>query len=325
MQQSVSELHQQYLSRRNLRPASLEVYGRACRFFVAWFGDLPAGEVTPLMAEDYRTMLLRHLGKGSSVANYENWFKPFWAWAARHRYIVSDPFANLPRLVIEEQTRTGFTPEELSQLVRAADDVARIMICMGLEGARRGEMLTTQVGDVHLEKSPPYIELASKKADERTLAWGTKGHRVRIIPVPERIGFAGLLVPFRELLARRLVELDGDPKAYLFAPDRAIRRRLDRQADGTLSYGDIRDLWGNFPRWFRALQRRAGIRSPKRFHELRAAFITAMIDTVGLSRAADLAGHASVEQTRKYDRKQRMELVAEAARVAAESYVTKVS
>jgi len=36
---------------------------------------------------------------------------------------------------------------------------------------------------------------------------------------------------------------------------------------------------------------------------------------VGLSRTADLVGHASVEQTRKYDRTKQLSLVAEAARI----------
>lgn len=326
MQQSVSELHRVYLERRDLRPATVESYCRACRWFCRWFGDPAAASVTPLMIEDYRTMLRRRLGKPSSVVNYENWFKPFWSWLLRHRYIESDPFAGLARPVTDEAPqRHTFSPDELSLLIRAADDQGKLMICMGLEGARRGEMLTTQVADVHLKESPAYIELAARTAGERTLCWGTKGHRVRIIPVPERIGFVGHFVPFRELLARRIEALHGAPQAYLFVPERALKVRLERQAAGTLSYGDVRDMWGNFPRWFRALQKRAGIAEPKRFHELRAAFITAMIGAVGLSRAADLAGHASVEQTRKYDRKQRMELVAEAASNAATTYVTKVS
>ena len=74
----------------------------------------------------------------------------------------------------------------------------------------------------------------------------------------------------------------------------------------------MRDPAGNFPRQFRALQKAAAIRRPRRFHELRAAFTTAMIQAVGLSRAADLVGHTSVEQTRKYDRKAKLSLVAEA-------------
>ena len=40
---------------------------------------------------------------------------------------------------------------------------------------------------------------------------------------------------------------------------------------------------------------------------------------------ADLVGHASVEQTRKYDRTKQLSLVAEAARITENTYVTNVS
>jgi len=50
-----------------------------------------------------------------------------------------------------------------------------------------------------------------------------------------------------------------------------------------------------------------------------------MIAEVGLSRTADLVGHASVEQTRKYDRTKQLSLVAEAARITENTYVTNVS
>ena len=74
---------------------------------------------------------------------------------------------------------------------------------------------------------------------------------------------------------------------------------------------------------FRRLQERAGIRETRRFHELRAAFATSMIDKFGLSRAADLLGHSSVETTRKYDRKTQLSLVAEATYVASKAYMSK--
>jgi site-specific recombinase XerD len=51
-----------------------------------------------------------------------------------------------------------------------------------------------------------------------------------------------------------------------------------------------------------------------------------MLDAgIDATRVAELVGHANVNQTRKYDRKNRLSLVAEAAKIAAQSYVTKVS
>ena len=67
------------------------------------------------------------------------------------------------------------------------------------------------------------------------------------------------------------------------------------------------------------------MRQTRRFHELRAAFATSMIDQFGISRATELLGPPSVETTRKCDRKTKLSLVAEASKVASQTYVSKVS
>jgi site-specific recombinase XerD len=75
---------------------------------------------------------------------------------------------------------------------------------------------------------------------------------------------------------------------------------------------------------FRSLQKRAGINPTKRYHELRAAFATKMIEGYGLNRAADALGHSNVQTTRKYNRKSEMSLVADMGNIAEKCYQSNV-
>jgi hypothetical protein len=86
---------------------------------------------------------------------------------------------------------------------------------------------------------------------------------------------------------------------------------------------------GNFSRSFRELQKRAAVKEPKRFHELRAAFVTAMFDAnVPVARIAAAVRHARIQQTMKYDRKTDLSIVSDVSQImenAFASYPTNVS
>jgi integrase len=124
------------------------------------------------------------------------------------------------------------------------------------------------------------------------------------------------------MLVDRFEELHKDPDAYLCVDQRHIQKRLA----GDRGWDELRDLQGNHPRSFKALQRRAGLQEHRRFHELRSAFVTTMLDSgMDSARVAEIVGHTSVTQTRKYDRRKRLSLVSEAAKVVATAYLTKAS
>ena len=334
MEESVKAMFEKYIERSDLRPASVDIKWRACRFFLKWFGhpgkdpdgevqyDLPVREVTQPMAADFRTMLGRGRKK-SAVNGYLNNFRAFWSWMRRQGYITVDPFAYIGPVKLEEEPpRETFTAAELSRIMAVADPLEKLQVMIGLLGCRRGEMQSIQVRNVHLDAEEPHIRICAKEDTKTTLAWGAKSHRWRPIPLPAAMAFNGRIEPMRKLVVERISELHGEPEAYLCVDSRHIKRRLGRER----TWNDLRDLEGNAPRSFRGLQLRAGIREPRRFHELRSAFTTAMLDAgIDSARVAELVGHASVNQTRKYDRKNRLSLVAEAARVASNTYVSKVS
>lgn len=320
MEQSVASLFEVYLERSDLRPASVDIKRRACRYFLRWFGDPPVGAVDSATAEDYRTLL----GRGRSavtVNGYLENFRPFWVWLLRRGYITSNPFAMVRSVRVDERPpKQTFTPGELEALMSVADDLWRLRIALGLMGARRGEVLASQGRDYQPDPPCPHILLGWKASGKRTLPWGCKGRRLRYIAVPERMGFQHVIVPVRQLLADRVAAVG--PDGYVCLSDDRTQLLRHHLEQGSLTYAHMTDPAGNFARSFRLLQERAGIVQTRRFHELRAAFTTRMIDAFGLSRAADLVGHVSVNQTRQYDRKDRLSLVADAARIAEHVYIS---
>lgn len=314
MQQSIASLFELYLARSDLRPASIRFKKQALRYFVEWFGDLPVGEITPAIAEDYRTLLAK--GRSKCAANgYLANFRPFFGWLFRHGRIKSNPFDGIDAYKLTERNRDTFSPNDLSRLLSVSDDLWRMRICLGLLGCRRGEMLNVTVRDIFLDAAEPHILLSPKKAGGNTWAWDLKNHSVRYIGLPPVMQFPGIAVELHKLIVRRIEELPND-QPYVFMETKYFRKHIGKDW--------IPDPTGNFQRMFRTVQKRAQIQPIRRYHELRAAFATAMITDVGLSRAADLLGHASTQTTRKYDRKSMMSLVANVNRVASNCYASKV-
>ncbi|HPY51476.1 MAG TPA: site-specific integrase, partial [Sedimentisphaerales bacterium] len=250
-------------------------------------------------------------------------FKPFFSWLQKRGYVGCNPFADL-RVTVDEEMRTTFNAKELGRLMNIANEIERLQIAFGLLGCRRGEVLNLQVRDVRLDDIPHAV-IVHKEPSANTWAWGSKNHRVRYIGLPETMAFNGLVYEFHLAIRTRIVQLGRHPEGYVCVRDRYVAKLLQWQKDGTLTYERRKDPTGNHPRFFKQLQRRAGILEPRRFHELRAAFTTSQLDAgMDIGRVAKLVGHASVNQTKHYDRKSNLSLVAEAARVASKSYVTKV-
>jgi integrase len=322
IEQPVSAMFTLYLERSNLRPASVDFKERACKFFIRWFGDPPVGRVLPATAQSYRAML----GKGrkqTTVQGYLSVFKPFWRWMRANDYIHSDPFAFVSIRVDEQQRREGFSHTDLSLMMMVANPMQRLQICLGLLGCRKGEMFNMQVRDVRLDHPKPHIILTAKDASKKTWPWGTKNHKTGLIAIPPVMRFESMDFDLAEAIRERMAELRQEPEGYLCIPQRYVDRLLGLQAQGLLRWAQIKDPMGNFSRSFRELQKRAGMKEPNRFHELRAAFITAMIDAnVPLARIAKAARHARIQQTMKYDRKTDLSIVSDVSQVMENAFAS---
>ncbi len=328
VEQPVSTLFKLYLERSDLRPASIEFKQRACALFIEWFGDLPVGGVLPATAQSYRAMLSK-TGRSpqgrsqTSVRGYLDNFRPFWKWLRDNRYIDADPFQGIEVKVDEGQPKEPFTATEIGLMMLIAKPLERLQICLGLLGCRRGEMFNTQLRDIHLDDKRPYIELVGKRASDKTWPWGTKSHHRGMIALPETMQFETITVNLHDLIRKQMLRLSMEPQGYLCVPTKYAVQLLELQAHRQLTWERIKDPTGNFSRHFRMLQKRAGIRQPKRFHELRAFFITVMFDAnVSPARIAKSVRHANIKTTMGYDRKSERSLVEDVAQIAARAYAS---
>ena len=309
MEQTIKSAFESYLMTADLRPASIRFKRRALNYFVQWFGDITPDTATLAMAEDYKTMLAK--GRSKRAANgYLANFKPFWGWLLRHGRIDENPFEVIKRYRVTDEPRETFKLDELSRMISCSDRLWRIRICLGLLGCRRGEALNLIDKDIHLADDNPHILLAPKKRTKRTWPWDLKDHAVRYVPLPEIIQFNGTQVRLHEDIRERINLIKGI-NPYLCIEYKHYAKLIDLLNEGKLTDEHVSDPIGNFQRRFRSLQKRAVVNPPKRFHELRACFITRVADECGLSKAAEAAGHSSVEITRRYVRFERSELLAD--------------
>lgn len=314
----ISKLHELYLSRQDLRPSSVRFKRRAAKYFIDYFDDIKATEVTKAVAEDYRTMLA--VGRSKSAANgYLSNFRPFFEWLYRHNRISENPFYGLRLFRITRTERITFKANELSRMLKIASQIWRVRMCFGLLGMRRGEMLNVCDCDINLSSDHPHIVLSPKKATKETWPFDLKDHAIRYVALPERMYFDDIVVR----LQVDVKELMRQPWPYLCVEEKYYKKLIQWQRDNKPGFEeDCLDPTGNLQRMFRALQKRAGVSPTKRFHELRAAFATKMIDGYGLDRAADALGHSNVQTTRMYNRKTEMSLVADMGKIAERCYQT---
>lgn len=317
---SVSELFELYLSRQELRPSSKRFKRRSLRFYLEWFGDMPVGGCDLAIVEQYKMRLA--VGRSKSAANgYLANFKPFWEWLFKNGHISANPFYGIRRFRVTKVKRQTFSAEEISRMLSVADQIWRVRQCFGLLGMRRGEMLNVCKRDINLSARHPHILLCPKKRTIDTWPWELKDHAVRYVALPERMYFDDIVVrlhdDIRELMRQSWPYINLEEKYYL----KLIRWQIAEKPDFE---EDCLDPTGNFQRMFRALQKRASINPTKRFHELRAAFATKMIENTDLDRAAEALGHSNVQTTREYNRKSEWSLVADMGRIAEKCYQTNV-
>ena len=326
----ISKLFELYLSRQDLRPSSVRFKRRALKYFIEYFDDIQVAEVTGAIAEDYRTMLAVGRSKVSANGYFSN-LKPFFEWLYRHNRIPENPFYGLRLFRITKTPKVTFTSSELSRMLVFANELEnvsciknlsviwRVRMCFGLLGMRRSEMLNVCDCDINLSSDHPHILLCPKKATKTTWPFDLKDHAIRYVALPEKMYFDDIVIRLHDDVRELMRQL----WPYLCIEERYYKKLIQWQRDNKAGFEeDCLDPTGNFQRMFRALQKRASVSPTKRFHELRAAFATKMIEGTDLDRAAEALGHSSVEITRMYNRKTEMSLVEDMGRIAEKCYQT---
>jgi integrase len=309
MQQPITDAFEVYLDRSDLRPNSVRAKRQALRFFVKWFGDLPIGHVSCAIAEDFRAMLAK--GRTQASANtYLDVFAPFWRWLFRHGRIQQNPFEGLARYKTDRKPPQQFELMDLERMVRGFEVLWRVRLALGMLGCRRGEMLNLHLKEIHMDTRDPHIQIEPKQDGPTSWQWKTKTRNVRYVALPEIIPVGQAVLQVHRDIVELMEQLPAR-QPYICLESRYFEHMLKSVQDKTVTLNHYNDPTGNFQRLFYTRQTWAGVQEPKRFHELRAGFLTWMNDRYGLKRAADAAGIVSLQTAARYDRTKIMSIVSD--------------
>jgi site-specific recombinase XerD len=258
-----------HLERSAFSPATRRAYGRHAAGYLAWLAKREDSEGEALSdpfardfaVRDYRRELkARPLAPASINAALA---------AIDHLYRFRGlGVPRVPRDALPDQAPRALSEEELRRVLRAAERCGRprdraVVALMAFAGLRVSEVAQLDVGDVAL----------SARKGSVTVRLG-KGELGRTVPLG-----ADARGALDELLRTRANADVGDPLLVGRAGTRLTARSLDRV--------------------IRGLGRSAGVElSP---HVLRHTFVTRLVrGGVDVVIAAELAGHRSLETTRRY-------------------------
>jgi integrase len=295
MKTPLSELFGLYLDRSNLAENSKAIKTRAIRYFVDWFGDLPADAVNYGHIEDYKSMLAKNRSARSANVYLQN-IKPFFGWLVKRGYAEIDPFAGLSLYKIGETIKNVFTPDEIERLLYVSDLRWKVAVSLGLCGLRRAEVLNLTIADINFDQGFVYIREKNDSAE--TWAWQIKEYNQSLAPFPELIRLQHVEIPLHALTTS-LIESVPAGQPYLLIPPKYYRLLMNRKANGTLNYSLRNSPWPNFSRSFTALLKRALI-TDKSFHDLRRTLATEMSQHLTLTETQKLMRHSAASTTAKY-------------------------
>jgi integrase len=287
--QSVSSLLRLYLGRSDLAEGSQLIVGRAVRWFIEYFGDLPGAEVTRELAEDYKRMLIKNNKRSKSAANfYIGVIGPFFRWLVAEQYIGRDPFARVRRYKGEQQVRQMFSREDITRMIKVADPRWKVLVLLSAAcSLRRSEAMNLCRSDI----KGNWLHIRGKRRTKDNWEWAIKNHAQLLVPMPRELTAA-----ITELLRTEV----PTAQPYVCVPPRAYRRNMHLMAENSLTY-ELRNCpYGNFNRHFKALMGRAWV-EPNRFQDLRGCYANALkdggMDAIEISRQMR---HSSVATTEKF-------------------------
>ena len=275
--QSVTELFEIYLAIKDYRESSLEILGRAVRWYIRLNGD----DISQSAVDDYRAWLKK--GRAKSSANtYLRVLKPFFKWVTTR---VRLPELQIKLYRAEAKQFKLYSPDEIQRMFDVADLRFKCIIALGLSGMRRSEILNLTVKEIDFEKA--MVLLSPKRRTETTWPWEIKNGKMAYIGIPDyAVGWLS-----------QMLEQIPTKQPYLLVPPEHYRKLIKLEK---LSYTQRYCPFGNFNRKFNNLLKRAMV-EPKRFHTLRDNFGTDQYrEWKDIKIVQKLMRHSSIQTTANY-------------------------
>ena len=162
----------------------------------------------------------------------------------------------------------------------------RVLLALAYtSGGRRDELLNLTWSDVDFETQT--VQFAPKRASAVILAWEHKDHQIRQVPIPSET---------LQLLVNLQLETE-EATSYAFIGKARLSHILHRRAQG--DWEPDSEIINNLVRNLKVMCRHAGV-NPFTFHDLRRSCITNWSKKLPIQTVQHLAGHSSIETTRRY-------------------------
>lgn len=270
---------------------TLKDHLRALKLFAEYVGGQT--QLKRIFPREAEAFVASRLANGLSVASVNKdirTLKGIFNLAIEPRGYLEEgtnPFAKIKKRTVATKQPRYISVEDFNKVFNTSNDLWwKVFLALAYtSGGRKGELLNLTWADVDFEKQN--VKFVPKEASELIFAWEPKDHESRIIPIPpETI----------QLLANLQAEVKpGSP--YVFVSTLRLKHILRCRSKGT--WEPDGDLVNNVLRKLKTRCRQGGIKEFS-IHDLRRSCITNWAKRLPIQTVQYLAGHSSIETTRKY-------------------------
>ena len=271
--------------------ATLYEQKRALKFFENFIGgSVLLSKIKPLDAEAFIAQRLLTVPSVFTVNKDIRTLRSIFNKAIEPRqYLLEgqNPFAKIKeRKTTENRNRYIEIKEYRNLMDKAKNSWWRTFIAIAYgSGLRRNEILNLIWKNIDFENK--LIVIVAKKESQGLLTWDPKSRRNRIVPMSDESA---------QLLADLQLKAEEN-FPYIFITPQRLERIRERQKIGT--WTPRSQVVNNLDRDFRIIRCKAGVDECV-IHDLRRSAINNWAKKLPIHVVQELAGHTSIETTRKY-------------------------
>lgn len=278
------------LMKGQLSHNSLREHMRVLAYLLEIVGSRPLQRISPQDAELYVRRRSEANVSVSTINKEIATLKRVFNLASDRRGYLPEgqnPFKKIKSRRVSCKPVRYVSAEEFRRLIASARTLRwRVLLTLlYTTGLRLEEACNLAWSDVDFERG--MLRVSAKRDAEITVPWEPKDHELRQLPLSQEV---------LALLAEWQMQVP-DEVPYLFVTGERYELVMRLLAQGHWHEG--RELNNNMLRGFKAIRRRSGIASCT-LHDLRRSCITNWARSIPLHVVRVLAGHSSLETTRKY-------------------------